>query len=113
MNANKQTNQKFHIFVVDTTVLKTCHARKESIITIKDISFPQLRLSLSLPGVVFLRACLNLIEDRPSTVQEEFNLIAALGLLDDFNVSILPLQGNDINWTKPGGSHNYYRLPPK
>ena len=40
------------------------------------------------------RECLNLIEDRAPALQEEFNLIAALALLDDFGISILPLQGN-------------------
>ena len=39
------------------------------------------------------RECLNLIEDRSPVLQEEFNLIAALALLDDFGISILPLQG--------------------
>ncbi|XP_072038105.1 NBAS subunit of NRZ tethering complex-like [Amphiura filiformis] len=38
------------------------------------------------------RACLQLITDRPSSIQEELDLIASLALLDDFNVSILPLQ---------------------
>ena len=31
--------------------------------------------------------------DRPAGIQEELDLIASLALLDDFNVSILPLQG--------------------
>lgn len=39
------------------------------------------------------RECLNLIEDRTPALQEEFNFIAALALLDDFGISILPLQG--------------------
>lgn len=39
------------------------------------------------------RECLNLIEDRSPALQEEFDLIAALALLDDFGISILPLQG--------------------
>jgi len=39
------------------------------------------------------RDCLNLIEDRSPALQEEFDLIAALALLDDFGISILPLQG--------------------
>lgn len=39
------------------------------------------------------RECLNLIEDRSPALQEEFNLIAAFALLDDFGISILPLQG--------------------
>lgn len=39
------------------------------------------------------RECLNVIEDRSPALQEEFDLIAALALLDDFGISILPLQG--------------------
>ena len=39
------------------------------------------------------RECLNLIDDRSPALQEEFKLIAALALLDDFGISILPLQG--------------------
>ncbi|XP_022807104.1 neuroblastoma-amplified sequence-like isoform X1 [Stylophora pistillata] len=38
------------------------------------------------------RDCLNLIEDRSAALQEEFDLIAALALLDDFGITILPLQ---------------------
>lgn len=40
------------------------------------------------------RECLNLVEDQSPALQEEFDLIAALALLDDFGISILPLQGN-------------------
>ncbi|XP_048583516.1 NBAS subunit of NRZ tethering complex isoform X2 [Nematostella vectensis] len=47
---------------------------------------------LSDSAMDLARACLNLIDDRPPLIQEEFNLIAALGLLDDFNVQILPLE---------------------
>ena len=43
--------------------------------------------------MVLARECLSLIEDRSPALQEEFNLIAALALLDDFGISILPLQG--------------------
>lgn len=39
------------------------------------------------------RDCLNLTEDRSAALQEEYNLIAALALLDDFGITILPLQG--------------------
>ena len=39
------------------------------------------------------RECLNLMEDRQPALQEEFNLIAALALLDNFGISILSLQG--------------------
>ncbi|XP_033634879.1 neuroblastoma-amplified sequence-like [Asterias rubens] len=38
------------------------------------------------------RCCLQLLTDCPSGVQEELDLIASLALLDDYNVSILPLQ---------------------
>ncbi|KAM3861566.1 NBAS subunit of NRZ tethering complex [Diretmus argenteus] len=38
------------------------------------------------------RACLQLITDCPPAIQEEMDLISALCQLDDFNVSILPLQ---------------------
>lgn len=40
-----------------------------------------------------LRCCLQLIEDSPSAVQEELDLIRALGYLEEFGVKILPLQG--------------------
>ncbi|XP_076465960.1 NBAS subunit of NRZ tethering complex-like isoform X2 [Babylonia areolata] len=38
------------------------------------------------------RLCLNLILDTPPSVQEELDLISSLGVLDDFCVSVLPLQ---------------------
>uniref|UniRef100_A0A3B4YXD6 NBAS subunit of NRZ tethering complex n=1 Tax=Seriola lalandi dorsalis TaxID=1841481 RepID=A0A3B4YXD6_SERLL len=38
------------------------------------------------------RACLQLITDCPSSIQEELDLISALSQLEDFSVSILPLQ---------------------
>ncbi|XP_048258558.1 NBAS subunit of NRZ tethering complex-like isoform X1 [Haliotis rufescens] len=38
------------------------------------------------------RSCLNLILDTPAAVQQELDLIASLALLDDFGVSVLPLQ---------------------
>ena len=39
------------------------------------------------------RECLNLIEDHSPALQEECDLIAALAVLIDFGISILPLQG--------------------
>lgn len=48
---------------------------------------------LSDKAMDLARECLNLIEDRSSALQEEFDLIAALALLDDFGITILPLQG--------------------
>lgn len=41
----------------------------------------------------FSRTCLNLIEDVPSSIEEELDLISSVSLLQDFNVNILPLQG--------------------
>lgn len=41
----------------------------------------------------FSRTCLNLIEDVPSSIEEELDLISSVSLLQDFNVHILPLQG--------------------
>ncbi|XP_006880730.1 PREDICTED: neuroblastoma-amplified sequence-like [Elephantulus edwardii] len=38
------------------------------------------------------RCCLELITDRPPSVQEELDLIQALGYLEEFGVKILPLQ---------------------
>ncbi|XP_049759436.1 NBAS subunit of NRZ tethering complex isoform X1 [Elephas maximus indicus] len=38
------------------------------------------------------RCCLQLITDRPSAIQEELDLIQALGCLEEFGVKILPLQ---------------------
>lgn len=48
---------------------------------------------LSDKAMDLARECLNLMEDRQPALQEEFNLIAALALLDNFGISILPLQG--------------------
>lgn len=39
------------------------------------------------------RCCLQLIIDCPSAIQEELDLIRALGYLEEFGVKILPLQG--------------------
>ncbi|XP_077009351.1 NBAS subunit of NRZ tethering complex isoform X2 [Tamandua tetradactyla] len=41
------------------------------------------------------RCCLQLIEDGPSAIQEELDLIQALERLEEFGVKILPLQGED------------------
>ncbi|XP_060044395.1 NBAS subunit of NRZ tethering complex [Erinaceus europaeus] len=38
------------------------------------------------------RCCLQLITDRPEDIQEELDLIQALGCLEEFGVNILPLQ---------------------
>ncbi|XP_006869532.1 PREDICTED: neuroblastoma-amplified sequence-like, partial [Chrysochloris asiatica] len=38
------------------------------------------------------RCCLQLITDRPTAIQEELDLIQALGYLEEFGVKILPLQ---------------------
>ncbi|XP_013359802.1 PREDICTED: neuroblastoma-amplified sequence isoform X2 [Chinchilla lanigera] len=38
------------------------------------------------------RCCLQLIADRPAAIQEELDLIQALGCLEEFGVKILPLQ---------------------
>ncbi|XP_054425468.1 NBAS subunit of NRZ tethering complex [Pteronotus mesoamericanus] len=38
------------------------------------------------------RCCLQLITDRPPAIQEELDLIQALGFLEEFGVKILPLQ---------------------
>ncbi|XP_023558187.1 neuroblastoma-amplified sequence isoform X2 [Octodon degus] len=38
------------------------------------------------------RCCLQLIADRPTAIQEELDLIQALGCLEEFGVKILPLQ---------------------
>ncbi|XP_067559768.1 NBAS subunit of NRZ tethering complex isoform X2 [Pseudorca crassidens] len=38
------------------------------------------------------RCCLQLITDRPAAIQEELDLIQALGCLEEFGVKILPLQ---------------------
>jgi len=40
---------------------------------------------------------LNLFEDPPSKIQEEFDLIGALALLDDFGVQVLPLEGQIVH----------------
>ncbi|KAL4228277.1 hypothetical protein ACF0H5_013708 [Mactra antiquata] len=38
------------------------------------------------------RSCLNLIQDNPESIQEEHDLISSLSVLEDFGVTILPLQ---------------------
>ena len=43
-----------------------------------------------------LRKCLGLIEDSPTSIQHELDLIGALSILSDFDVNILPVQGNSI-----------------
>lgn len=44
-------------------------------------------------GLISLRCCLQLIIDKPPAVQEELDLIQAVGCLEEFGVKILPLQG--------------------
>nr|XP_033504549.1 neuroblastoma-amplified sequence [Epinephelus lanceolatus] len=48
--------------------------------------------TLTDPCMGLARACLQLITDCPPTIQEELDLISALSQLEDFSVSILPLQ---------------------
>lgn len=43
--------------------------------------------------LISLRCCLQLITDRPAVIEEELDLIQALGCLEEFGVKILPLQG--------------------
>ncbi|KAG1649688.1 Neuroblastoma-amplified sequence [Nymphon striatum] len=38
------------------------------------------------------RSCLQLIEDREESIQEELDLISSLGILNNFNVHVLPVQ---------------------
>ncbi|KAM9840516.1 NBAS subunit of NRZ tethering complex [Aulostomus maculatus] len=48
--------------------------------------------TLTDPCMGLARACLQLITDCPPAIQEELDLISALSQLEDFSVSILPLQ---------------------
>jgi hypothetical protein len=48
--------------------------------------------------LVFYRCCLQLITDRPAAIQEELDLIQALGYLEEFGVKTLPLQGVPSAW---------------
>ncbi|EPY76052.1 neuroblastoma amplified sequence [Camelus ferus] len=48
--------------------------------------------SLSDSCMGLARCCLQLITDRPAAVEEELDLIQALGCLEEFGVKILPLQ---------------------
>ncbi|XP_069014456.1 NBAS subunit of NRZ tethering complex [Embiotoca jacksoni] len=48
--------------------------------------------ALTDPCMGLARACLQLITDCPPAIQEELDLINALSQLEDFSVSILPLQ---------------------
>ncbi|KAF0023340.1 hypothetical protein F2P81_023970 [Scophthalmus maximus] len=48
--------------------------------------------TLTDPCMGLARACLQLISDNPPAIQEELDLISALCQLEDFYVSILPLQ---------------------
>ena len=44
-------------------------------------------------SIVFSRACLDLVSPNEQCVKEEVNLITALSVLAEYNVTILPLQG--------------------
>lgn len=44
------------------------------------------------PCMTLARTCLNLIEDVPSSIEKELDLISSVSLLQDFHVYILPLQ---------------------
>lgn len=49
--------------------------------------------SISITSLILSRACLNLFPSPPPpTVQQELNLIASLGILDDFGLAFLPIQ---------------------
>ncbi|XP_034755435.1 neuroblastoma-amplified sequence isoform X2 [Etheostoma cragini] len=48
--------------------------------------------TLTDPCMGLARACLQLITDCPPVIQDELDLISALSQLEDFSVSILPLQ---------------------
>ncbi|KAL3866901.1 hypothetical protein ACJMK2_044151 [Sinanodonta woodiana] len=48
--------------------------------------------SLSDPCMDLARSCLNLIQDKHPHIQEEQDLIASLTILEEFDVSLLPLQ---------------------
>nr|XP_046229839.1 neuroblastoma-amplified sequence isoform X2 [Scatophagus argus] len=48
--------------------------------------------TLTDPCMGLARACLQLITDCPQAIQDELDLISALSQLEDFSVSILPLQ---------------------
>ncbi|KAK3595169.1 hypothetical protein CHS0354_002768 [Potamilus streckersoni] len=48
--------------------------------------------SLSDPCMDLARSCLNLIQDKQPQIQEEQDLIASLTILEEFDVSLLPLQ---------------------
>ncbi|XP_070705315.1 NBAS subunit of NRZ tethering complex [Pempheris klunzingeri] len=48
--------------------------------------------TLTDPCMGLARACLQLITDCPPAIQDELDLISALSQLEDFSVSILPLQ---------------------
>uniref|UniRef100_A0A673CVY3 NBAS subunit of NRZ tethering complex n=1 Tax=Sphaeramia orbicularis TaxID=375764 RepID=A0A673CVY3_9TELE len=48
--------------------------------------------TLTDPCMSLARTCLQLITDCPPAIQEELDLISALSQLEDFSVSILPLQ---------------------
>ncbi|XP_031558111.1 neuroblastoma-amplified sequence-like isoform X2 [Actinia tenebrosa] len=47
---------------------------------------------LSDSAMELARTCLNLFEERPVQIQEEFNLVEALSLLNDFGIQVLPLE---------------------
>lgn len=65
------------------------------------------------------RLCLGLFEEVPPAIQSELNLIASLSLLDDFGVSILPVQVRlcenklDIIRNVLDASHNAYKQHEK
>ena len=51
--------------------------------------------NLNIQEIVFLslRLCLSMIKDCPNSIQEELDLINSLSVLNEFNVTMLPLQG--------------------
>lgn len=55
------------------------------------------------------RCCLQLIEDSPSAVQEELDLIRALGYLEEFGVKMLPLQGTTSFYSLYGYLNHRYK----
>ncbi|XP_033108783.1 neuroblastoma-amplified sequence-like [Anneissia japonica] len=44
------------------------------------------------PSMGLARSCLQIMKDIPDVIQQELDLVASLALLDDFKVSVLPLQ---------------------
>ncbi|XP_042359181.1 neuroblastoma-amplified sequence [Plectropomus leopardus] len=72
--------------------LKVAHDNSLELVLAASREYFNSSTTLTDPCMGLARACLQLITDCSPTIQEELDLISALSQLEDFSVSILPLQ---------------------